>query len=180
MNKIEVAGGSSITAPTTQETVQTAGLVLADQFSLDEIYLITSTGKTNLKNMFIEVSFYEDIFKGILSGNVLITDSISLIDRLAMTGFDYLKLKFKKSTKVTDQYVTEKYFRIYRVSERILNNNSTETYTLHFCSEELLLSEQTKISKSYSGKKISDMIYDILSNKLKIDKNLFKSSLIFK
>ena len=133
--KIEVAGGSSIIAPTPQETVQTAGLVLADQFSLDEIYLITSNGKTNLKNMFIEVSFYEDIFKGILSGNVLITDSISLIDRLAMTGFDYLKLKFKKSTKVSEQYVTEKYFRIYRVSERILNNNSTETYTLHFCSE---------------------------------------------
>jgi hypothetical protein len=174
MNKIEVAGGSSITAPTTQETVQTAGLVLADQFSLDEMYLITSNGKTNLKNMFIEVSFYEDIFKGILSGNVLITDSISLIDRLAMTGFDYLKLKFKKTTKVTDQYITEKYFRIYRVSERILNNNSTETYTLHFCSEELLLSEQTKISKSYSGKKISDMIYDILSNKLKIDKKYIR------
>jgi hypothetical protein len=174
MNKIEVAGGSSIIATKPQEVVQTAGLVLADQFSLDEIYLITSNGKTNLKNMFIEVSFYEDIFKGIMSGNVLITDSISLIDRLAMTGFDYLKLKFKKSTKVTDQYVTEKYFRIYRVSERILNNNSTETYTLHFCSEELLLSEQTKISKSYSGKKISEMIYDILSNKLKIDEKYIR------
>ena len=109
-----------------------------------------------------------------MSGNVMLTDSVGLIDRLAMTGFDYLKLKFRKSTKVKESYDTEKYFRIYRVSERILNNNNTETYTLHFCSEELLLSEQTKISKSYSGKKISEIIYDILSNNLKVDKKFIR------
>jgi hypothetical protein len=44
-----------------------------------------------------------------------------------------------------------------------------ENYTLHFCSEELFLSEQTKISKPYSGKKISEIVYDILNNHLKID-----------
>jgi hypothetical protein len=167
--KIEVAGGESLFAPTNTPTVQTQGLVTADDYSLDEAYIITSKDKTNIKAMMVELSYYEDIFKGVTSGSILINDSISLIDRLGMTGFDYLKLKFKKTVGASKESTTEKYFRIYRVSERLLNNNASETYTLNFCSEELLLSEQTKISKSYSGKKISEIIYDILSDKLKID-----------
>jgi hypothetical protein len=170
LDKIEVAGGQPIFAPRQTPVLQTKGLLTADQFILDEAYLITANGKTNIKMMMLEISYYEDIFKGITSGSILITDSISMIDRLGMSGFDYLKLKFRKSINSSNgQSETEKYFRIYRVSERTLSNNATETYTLQFCSEELFLSEQTKISKSYSGKKISEMIFDILSNKLKVN-----------
>ena len=169
MEKIEVAGGESVLAPIETPVVQTDGLITADEFSLDEAFIITATENTNIKMMMVELSYYEDIFKGITSGKILINDAISLIDRLGMSGFDYIKLKFKKTVTADDEYSIEKYFRIYRVSERVLNNNSSETYALHFCSEELLLSEQTKVSKSYSGKKISEIIYDILSNKLKID-----------
>jgi hypothetical protein len=171
---IEYAGGNAVLTPTDTPTAQIDGLITADDYSLDEAYIITSKDKTNVKAMMVELSYYEDIFKGVTSGSILLNDSISLIDRLGMTGFDYLKLKFKKTTRASKQSTTEKYFRIYRVSERILNNNASETYTLHFCSEELLLSEQTKISKSYSGKKISEMIYDILSDKLKIDKKYIR------
>jgi hypothetical protein len=170
VDKIEVAGSQPIIAPRKTPVVQTAGLTSADEYILEEAYLITASGKTNIKMMMVELSYYEDIFKGITSGNILINDSISMIDRLGMSGFDYLKLKFRKTLRSSkNQAETEKYFRIYRVSERLLNNNATETYTLQFCSEELFLSEQTKISKSYSGKKISEIIFDILSNKLKIN-----------
>lgn len=167
LEKIEVAGEESIFAPPPTPTVETEGFITADDYSLDEAYIITSQHTTNIKMLMVELSYYEDIFKGVASGSILINDTISLIDRLGMSGFDYLKLKFSKSAG--GEYSTEKYFRIYRVSERILNNNSSETYTINFCSEELLLSEQTKVSKSYSGKKISEIVYDILSNKLKID-----------
>jgi len=171
---IEYAGGEPVLTSTNTPTVQIDGLITADDYSLDDAYIITSKDKTNVKAMMVELSYYEDIFKGITSGSILLNDSISLIDRLGMTGFDYLKLKFKKTTRASKESTTEKYFRIYRVSERIMNNNASETYTLHFCSEELFLSEQTKISKSYSGKKISEMIYDILSDKLKIDKKYIR------
>jgi hypothetical protein len=174
LQNIEVAGQNSILAPKEAPVVQTRGLITADDYSLDEAYIITAKDNTNIKMMMVELSYYEDIFKGITSGSILINDSISLIDRLGMSGFDYLKLKFKKTIKSNEELTTEKYFRIYRVSERVLNNSATETYALHFCSEELLLSEQTKVSKSYSGKKISEIIYDILSDKLKIDKKFIR------
>lgn len=175
--KIEVAGSSAIIVQTgygETPTQQIKSMVTPDDYNLEEIYLITASGQTSLKNLMVEVSYYEDIFKGVTSGNIVINDSIDLIDRLGISGFDYLKLKFSKTQVSSKLATTEKYFRIYRVSERILNNNSTETYTLHFCSEELLLSEQIKISKSYPGKKISEMVFDILYNYLKIDRKYIR------
>ena len=174
---IEVAGSSPVITQTDYgetPTQQITSMVTADDYNLEEVYIITASGQTSLKNIMVEISYYEDIFKGVTSGNIVINDSIDLIDRLGISGFDYIKLKFSK-TEVSSKLATiEKYFRVYRVSERILNNNSTETYSLHFCSEELLLSEQTKISKGYSGKKISEMVFDILYNHLKIDRKYIR------
>ena len=97
LDYIEVAGGDSILSPSETPVVQTGGLITADDYSLDEAFIITAKEKTNIKMMMVELSYYEDIFKGITSGKILINDSISLIDRLGMSGFDYIKLKFKKS-----------------------------------------------------------------------------------
>ena len=145
------------------------GLLTADDFYLDKINIITPKNVLSIKSVFVELSYYEDIFRGTVSGHILISDSISMIDRLGLSGNDYLELNFRKSKSVDVQGIS-KYLRIYRVGERILNNSETENYALHFCSEELFLSEQTKISKSYPGKKIDYIVTDILNNHLKIDK----------
>ena len=79
---IEYAGGEPVLTPTNTPTVQIDGLITADDYSLDEAYIITSKDKTNVKAMMVELSYYEDIFKGITSGSILLNDSISLIDRL--------------------------------------------------------------------------------------------------
>ena len=86
-----------------------------------------------------------------------------------MCGNEFIKLTFAKTEKnVNTKESFSRYFRVYRVSERIQNNHFTETYTLHFCSEELFLSEQVKISKSYKNQQLSFIINDILKNYLKI------------
>lgn len=158
-----VAGG-------TPKQLTTEGLVNADEFYLETVELITPVNNVNIKSLVVEVSYYEDILRGSVTGHILLSDSISLIERLGLSGGDFLNLSFSKSRGNKDLSNIKKYFRIYRVSERILNNSETENYTLHFCSEELFLSEQSKVSKPYSGQKISDIVYDILNNHLKIDK----------
>ena len=146
----------------------TTGLLTADDFYLEKINIITPKNIVNIKSVFVELSYYEDIFRGTVSGHVLISDSISMIDRLGLSGNDYLELKFKKSKSIDVQGIS-KYFRIYRVGERILNNSETESYALHFCSEELFLSEQTKVSKAYGGKTIEEIVMDILKNHMQIN-----------
>ena len=52
------------------------------------------------------------------------------------------------------------------------SNQNTSVYSLYFCSEELILSEQNKIRKTYSGTKISDIIKNTLDNNpLKVPSN---------
>jgi len=173
VQKIEVAGKDPITVYG-EKPLQLGGLITAEDYDLEEAYLITSSGKTSIKNLMVEMSYYEDILTGVCSGSILITDSINMIDRLGMTGFDYLKLKFSKSENASNISSVEKYFRVYRVSERLLSNYSTETYSLHFCTEEFFLSQQIKISRSCPGQKISQIVYSILSNDLKIDKKYIR------
>lgn len=142
------------------------GLVSPDDFYLEDVILVTPSTNISIKNMAVEISYYEDIMNNSVSGQILISDTISMIDRLSLSGGEFLKLSFKKTQASSIEI--KKYFRVYRVGERILVNPETENYTLHFCSEELFLSEQIKISKSYVGKKISEIVEDILVNKLLI------------
>jgi hypothetical protein len=166
----QVAGGSDITISNpTPPALTISGLTNADQFYLETVELITPVNNVTIKSLVVELSYYEDILKGSVTGHLLISDSISLIERLQLSGGDFLNLCFSKSQGNKDISNVKKYFRIYRVSERQLINAETENYTLHFCSEELFLSEQSKVSKPYSGQKISDIVYDILNNHLKIE-----------
>lgn len=141
---------------------------LPDSYFLETLELITPKNVVNIKSMMIEISYYEDIFRGSVTGEVLISDAISMIDRLGLSGGEYLNLVFRKTQKQSKEEGVSKKFRIYRVSERILHNQETENYTLHFCSEELFFSEQLKISKAYKGKKISEMVSDVLQKQLQI------------
>jgi hypothetical protein len=149
----------------------TPGIINPDDYFLQEVEIISGSQSVNIKGIMAELSYYEDIFRGSMTGHVLIQDSISLIDRMGMSGFEFLYLSFKKTGQDSAEF--KRYFRIYRIGDRVLKNNSTEVYTIHFCSEELFLSEQIKISKSYAGRKISDIVYSILHNDLGIpDKKL--------
>jgi hypothetical protein len=141
-------------------------LINADQFYLEKIELITTSQIISLSSIMVELSYYEDIMNSSMTGEVLINDAESIIDRFAMTGSEYVRMEFKKTKQANISFF--KYFRVYRVSERLLDNNYTELYKLHLCSEELFLSEQKKISKSYPGKEIHNIVKDILLNELKI------------
>lgn len=146
-----------------------ANSTIIDEYALEDITIVTPNQNVSLKAMMIEISYYEDIFNCSTSGHILVKDSISLIESLGLCGNEFIKLVFKKSNKSSVQFF--RYFRIYRVSERTLDNLGSETYTIHFCSEELFLSEQVKISKSYKNKQISAIINDVLKNYLKIPQN---------
>lgn len=151
------------------------GILNPDQYILEELLLYTASDVTDIKHMMVELSYYEDIINGFCSGSVLIRDSIKMIPNLGMSGFEYIKVNFRKTEKNSSKFVSvNKYFRIYRVSERGIANYNTEMYTLEFCTEEFFLSQQLKLSKSYPGKKISDVITDILYTDLKIKRDFIR------
>jgi hypothetical protein len=148
------------------------GNFFPQDYYLQKINLVLSNGSTiELKNLLIEFSYHEDIYSFVSSGYVSILDAQSFIELLQLTGNEFLELSFSK-VKDAPNDIT-KIFRVYKLGNRKpTGNQNAEGYTLYFCSEEMMLSEQTKISKSYIGAKISDIVYDVLTNKLKITSSL--------
>ena len=148
------------------------GIIYPKDYALINLLLLSSTRSMDMKNVMVELSYHEDLFNNTTSGYLLITDSMGYIESLHLTGNEYLRMTFGKTSD--DPHPVDKLYRVFAINRRKLEENmSTESYTLEFCSEELIISEQYKISKSYKGGKISDNIRNILEEKLKVtEKNI--------
>lgn len=150
-------------------SVESPGLFYSQDYYLQSLNLVTSNGnKLDFRKIVREISYYEDIYTFVISGYIKVEDAQGLIETLQLNGNEYIEMSFNKvkdgSTK------TDEIFRVYKVGDRVPSPNlNTNYYTLYFCSEELVLSEQVKISKSYRGKDVSEIISDILNNFLKVD-----------
>jgi len=147
-----------------------AGIKNSKDYALTNLTLLSSVGSLDLKNTFEEISYNEDLFNNSLSGYVYIVESSGLIETAAMNGTEFLRLTFSKFGDSNNQI--DKLFRVYKVGKRKLEGTMyKESYVLYFCSEELLLSEQYKISKRYRDSLISDIVSDVLTNYLKVPNN---------
>lgn len=147
-------------SPTTED-----GLVQSSDYHLRSLFLITSDAQTvDLIPFTVELNLYEDIFSPTMSGTIVIGDALDIISNYKIHGNEFLNLVVDKPG--LDKPIT-KIFRVYKISDREYGTASLQNFKLHFCSEELILSTQTVISKSYKGMTIDDMVDDILKNKLK-------------
>lgn len=147
------------------------GLLHSQDFKLKECLIITALGNfVDFTPIVLEIQLFEDIYNPVLTGSLMITDSVGFLNILGFNGNEFLKLTFTKPSLDTDM---TKIFRIYKVSDRKLVKDQNEGYVLNFCSEELFLSEQIKLSKSYPGQKISNIVSKILTDTLKVSTTKF-------
>ena len=144
-------------------------------YNLRQISLHTSMTGTNsvidLMTLMVEFDLYEDIYSSSITGEIVINDALGLISNYLLNGTEFVQIKLQKTTN--DSLLSGNY-RVYKISKRqISDSNQYEVYVLNFCSEELLLSENYRLSKSAKGKQIHEIIIDVLTNYLKTKKNLY-------
>lgn len=149
--------------------VETKGVLEPQDYSIKTLNLLYANGqKMDLKKLLISLSYYEDIYSFVSSGSLTILDAQGFPELLQLTGNEFIEInfgKYKDAVNTTDQI-----FRVYKMGERTPGGNlNTQTFTLYFCSEELMLSEQIKISKSFSGRSVSSIIDEILKEWLKVN-----------
>lgn len=127
----------------------------------------------DLKQIMVELSYYEDIFSFCASGYVTVRDGLGLIESFELSGKEPIEIKFGKYRNDLVNLPPQK-FIVYKVGNRHpLGNMNSEFYTLYFCSEELLTSEQIKVSKAYTGYNISNIVKDVLTNTLKVPQKIY-------
>jgi len=152
----------------TYTQVENPGAYYPQDYSLQTLNFLTGSGQRfEMKKLLLEMSYYEDIYSFSVSGYVTIIDAQGFVELLELTGNEFIEINFSKTKNGPNS--NDQVYRVYKIGDRKpVGNLNSESYTFYFCSEELLLSEQTKISKSYKGKKISDVIKNILTEKLAV------------
>lgn len=138
------------------------------QFSIKELSLILSNNQSfDISSIFDELSLFDNLFTPCVSGNIQITDANNISEKLRFDGNEKVKVKIDKGADGLDALRYEKEFVIYKLTNKKNLNQTSQTYTLHFVSEEFILSEQKKVSQNYTGL-YSDFVKKIMSDHLKI------------
>lgn len=139
------------------------------QFSIKELHLLIPGQSTrfDLSAVFQELNLFDNIFTPCVSGNIQITDAYNLVEKFKFDGNEKIKIQIDKGSGISSAFNYEKEFVIYKMTNSKNLNMTSKTYTLHFCSEEFVLSEQKKISQNYTGT-YSAAVQKILNDYLKV------------
>lgn len=144
-------------------------LVEPTQYKIDEIFIETKGGKIPIDNMFEEINLFDSLFLPVISGNILIIDARQLAKNLSFDGSEVIAMTISKGVAVGFASFKKSY-RIYKISDRKNINQTSESYILHFVSDELIYSDQKKVNQSYETT-YSDVINKIMTDYLKVPRN---------
>lgn len=131
--------------------------------------------KISIKRVFEEINIFENVMMPCTSGNIVIRDAIGLASKINFDGSERVYLEITKdwdsrNEKISEQEISvvyKKTFVIYKKTDRKQLTQNSEMYTLHFVTEEFLLSQQKKIRQSFTGT-YTDIIRKVLKNYLKV------------
>ena len=109
-------------------------------YKINELAIVSKNGKIDISKIFIELSIFDSIYMPVMSGNVLIKDSVGMASKLLFDGSEVILIDIQKDEEGTIGNL-KKAFRIYKQTDRSADGESSETYILNFVSQELLFSD---------------------------------------
>lgn len=136
------------------------------QFKINEITIVTKGGPIKITGIFEELNIFDSLMLPVLSGNILIADSIGLSGKLMFDGSEVIQIDISKDQDGQIAAFKEA-FRIYKQTDRRNLNQNSEKYILHFVSDELMFSDQQRVNQSYETT-YSNVIEKILAEYLKV------------
>jgi hypothetical protein len=136
------------------------------EFKINELAVVTKAGNIDISGIYEELNIFDSMLVPVMSGNILIKDSVGLSGKLLFDGSESLLVEILKSEK-SDIASFKKAFRIYKQSVRKNDGLNNETYLLHFVSDEFVFSNQQRINQSFQGT-YSKIIEKIIVDYLKI------------
>jgi hypothetical protein len=135
------------------------------EYEINELVLVTSCGNFDIRNIFVEINIYDHILHPCMSGSVAIIDAQSLNSKLRFDGSEFLLVDICKSK---NDLRIKKSFHVYKQTDRNPKNQTSESYVLHFISDEYVYSEQNVVNRSFNGLPYSDIVNKILTDELEI------------
>jgi hypothetical protein len=130
-----------------KEKLRFAGDVL-----IDRVDIIGSKGVLlNLKNQVLSIQIFEDINSPFTTGNVVLKDSLDLINVIPFIGQEFLYIRVRTPTLHEENVIINQTFYVYKMSDRERIGDNEVVYTLHFISPEALYDMNLRYSKPFEG-----------------------------
>jgi len=110
----------------------------------------------------IELSMFEDMFGPFMRMEVVINDSMGLLDKFPIVGDEKLKFEYKNPNDAT----FFQYFDVYKVSGRTGIKDRAQVYTLHAISEYGMQNTVNYVYKPFIEMKPHEIVNDVFFNYL--------------
>ena len=138
----------------------------ASDIRIEFLELVTPKEVFDLRKLFVSMNIYEDLFGDSVTVDILLNDSINLPSKGPILGEEYLNFSiFTKSIEgESGKGIDINPGPMYTVSisDRHITKDRQQLYLLHFTSEQDIVNSNTTISRSFRGKKISEIVETIL------------------
>lgn len=146
------------------------GKLAAGSIKLETIKIKSEITKDeiDLKAIVTEFNIYESMSSPFITADLVIGDALALTTRLPIVGQEIVEIKFKTPDPSISMSVHLK-LRVVRIQELTRTNQRTMQYVIKLASEEYFSDLNTKISKAFVGKTITDMVKEISTYSLQID-----------
>ena len=132
------------------------------QFTVERLEIVVnSKQRFSIDGLFSELNLFDNLFTPCISGNILITDTLSLAEQLKLNGDEKIYIKISKDGSENFSY--EKEFVIYSLTNKTNINMTSTAYVLNFVSKEFISSLQKKINQNYTGS-YTEIVYNILTD----------------
>lgn len=145
-------------------------LAQSTDYVIKELSIVTRNSKIDISGLFEEINLYDNLLTPVRSGNILIIDAINLTQNLLLDGTEYLIIKAEKAENLLP---FSGFYKIYKQSNRSTLTPNSESYVLHFVSDELIFSNQQKINQCYEAS-YSDIVRSILKDYLRVPQTEIK------
>lgn len=129
-----------------------AGIKFAGDVTIKQFEIEGRNGKLDITQLISQIQIFEDVFSPFITGNVVINESLDLVNKMPLGGEEFFNIHIFTPTYEGDTFGEIKgRFAIYRMTERQNLAERGVVYTLHFVSMEARVDVGKKIRSAFEG-----------------------------
>ena len=154
-------------------------MIQAGNYSIKQLVIIGEKTYVNLSAVFTEINIFESIYSASLTGWVTVNDALNLIsgsNPLPIMGNEAIVIEVSVGDHAAQQAITKKdkavkptikniifVGRVVDIKNRTMINERSQSYEIHFVSEEFVLDRNIRISKSFTDHNVDYIVEKVFS-----------------
>jgi hypothetical protein len=144
------------------------------EVQIKKLDIIASSGKRlSITAQLRSLTIYESVDKPFIQCDIVILDSVGLIEALPIVGEESIELSFQTQGVNIPTNLKFKVFQLGGISTG--TQNKTQAYTLRCVSDERMMNNVNVVQKGYN-ESIENIVRDIVRNYLESNKNFFSET----